>query len=130
MILTVERPDRTGREQILRVHIARRALPLADDVSVAGIASSTTGFTGADLANLVNEAALLAGRGSKGARCARSPAWLQHPQPSPEQADSPCQPPMGAAASARCSHQAAHCGQHGFWHDERHGSAKPVVTHG
>ena len=65
--VTVERPDRTGREQILRVHIARRALPLADDVSVTGIASSTTGFTGADLANLVNEAALLAGRSSKGA---------------------------------------------------------------
>ena len=55
-------------EQILAVHIQRRSLPLAEDVSVASIASSTTGFTGADLANLVNEAALLAGRGSKGAR--------------------------------------------------------------
>jgi SpoVK/Ycf46/Vps4 family AAA+-type ATPase len=66
--VTVERPDRLGREQILGVHIQRRSLPLADDVSIASIASSTTGFTGADLANLVNEAALLAGRSGKGAR--------------------------------------------------------------
>ncbi len=65
--VSVERPDRLGREQILRVHIERRRLPLADDVSVAEVASSTVGFTGADLANLVNEAALLAGRESKGA---------------------------------------------------------------
>lgn len=64
--VTVERPDRLGREQILKVHIERRQLPLADDVSVTTIASSTVGFTGADLANLVNEAALLAGRSSKG----------------------------------------------------------------
>ncbi|CAL8466132.1 g5668 [Coccomyxa elongata] len=64
--VSVERPDRLGREQILRVHIERRRLPLADDVSVAEVASSTVGFTGADLANLVNEAALLAGRESKG----------------------------------------------------------------
>ena len=55
-----------GREQILRVHIERRQLPLSDDVSVGMVASSTVGFTGADLANLVNEAALLAGRDSKG----------------------------------------------------------------
>ena len=65
--VSVERPDRLGREQILKVHIERRRLPLADDVSVAEVASSTVGFTGADLANLVNEAALLAGRESKGA---------------------------------------------------------------
>ncbi len=66
--VSVERPDRLGREQILRVHIERRRLPLADDFSVADVAGSTVGFTGADLANLVNEAALLAGRESKGAR--------------------------------------------------------------
>ena len=65
--VSVERPDRMGREQILRVHIERRQLPLSDDVSVGMVASSTVGFTGADLANLVNEAALLAGRDSKGA---------------------------------------------------------------
>ena len=64
--VSVERPDRMGREQILRVHIERRQLPLGDDVSVGAVASSTVGFTGADLANLVNEAALLAGRDSKG----------------------------------------------------------------
>ena len=65
--VSVERPDRMGREQILRVHIERRQLPLSNDVSVGMVASSTVGFTGADLANLVNEAALLAGRDSKGA---------------------------------------------------------------
>ena len=53
-------------EQILAVHIQRRSLPLAEDVSVASIASSTTGFTGADLANLVNEAALLGGARQQG----------------------------------------------------------------
>ncbi|KAK9840743.1 hypothetical protein WJX81_001655 [Elliptochloris bilobata] len=64
--VSVERPDRRGREQILRVHAARRALPLATDVALGDVARMTTGFTGADLANLVNEAALLAGRGDKG----------------------------------------------------------------
>jgi cell division protease FtsH len=43
----------------------KRSLPLAADVSVTDVAAMTTGFTGADLANLVNEAALLAGRESK-----------------------------------------------------------------
>lgn len=44
------------------MHLNSRGLPLADDVSVESVAAATTGFTGADLANLVNEAALLAGR--------------------------------------------------------------------
>jgi cell division protease FtsH len=60
--VAVERPDRIGREQILRSHLERRALPLSADVDPSKISSATTGFTGADLANLVNEAALLAGR--------------------------------------------------------------------
>ena len=49
-----------------QVHAALRALPLATDVALGEVARMTTGFTGADLANLVNEAALLAGRGDKG----------------------------------------------------------------
>ncbi len=65
--VSVERPDRVGREQILRVHLQRRGLPLADDVCVSWLAATTTGFTGADLANLVNEAALLGGRRGKAA---------------------------------------------------------------
>ncbi|XP_022964788.1 ATP-dependent zinc metalloprotease FTSH 9, chloroplastic-like isoform X2 [Cucurbita moschata] len=64
-VVMVETPDRTGREAILKVHVTKKDLPLADDVNLFDIASMTTGFTGADLANLVNEAALLAGRQSK-----------------------------------------------------------------
>jgi cell division protease FtsH len=56
----VQAPDKVGREQILEVHT--RSVPLADDVDLAKIASSTPGMVGADLANLVNEAALLAAK--------------------------------------------------------------------
>lgn len=56
----VDRPDKVGRAAILRVHITR--IELAPDVDVDAIAALTPGFTGADLANLVNEAALLATR--------------------------------------------------------------------
>ncbi len=58
--VTVDRPDVKGREEILKVHV--RKTPLASDVDLAVIAKQTAGFTGADLANLVNEAALLAAR--------------------------------------------------------------------
>ncbi len=56
-------PDVKGREEILKVHT--RNTPLADDVDLGMIARSTPGFTGADLENLVNEAALLAARKNK-----------------------------------------------------------------
>jgi len=56
----VDRPDRIGREQILRVHT--RKVLLAVDVKLEDVAALTPGFTGADLANLVNEAALVATR--------------------------------------------------------------------
>ena len=58
--VAVQPPDRNGREAILRVHT--RSVPLAPDVDLGGIASTTPGMVGADLANLVNEAALLAAR--------------------------------------------------------------------
>ena len=61
----VERPDKIGREQILNVHIQNNGLPLDEGFDVGALASQTTGFTGADLANIVNEAALLAGRSGK-----------------------------------------------------------------
>src|SRR5476651_1545556 len=61
--VVVPLPDVRGREQILRVHMRR--VPLADDVKPALIARGTPGFSGADLANLVNEAALFAARGNK-----------------------------------------------------------------
>jgi cell division protease FtsH len=56
----VQAPDKVGRQKILEVHT--RSVPLAEDVDLAQIASSTPGMVGADLANLVNEAALLAAR--------------------------------------------------------------------
>ncbi len=58
--VAVQPPDRNGREAILRVHT--RGVPLASDVDLRGIAATTPGMVGADLANLVNEAALLAAR--------------------------------------------------------------------
>ncbi|HLJ39095.1 MAG TPA: ATP-dependent zinc metalloprotease FtsH [Steroidobacteraceae bacterium] len=61
--VVVPLPDVRGREQILRVHMRR--VPLADDVKPALIARGTPGFSGADLANLVNEAALFAARANK-----------------------------------------------------------------
>ncbi|XP_017440219.1 ATP-dependent zinc metalloprotease FTSH 9, chloroplastic isoform X2 [Vigna angularis] len=64
-VVMVETPDRIGRESILKVHVSKKELPLAKDVDLGDIACMTTGFTGADLANLVNEAALLAGRQNK-----------------------------------------------------------------
>jgi cell division protease FtsH len=56
-------PDIRGREQILKVHM--RKVPIADNVEASLIARGTPGFSGADLANLVNEAALFAARGNK-----------------------------------------------------------------
>jgi cell division protease FtsH len=58
--IVVDRPDRVGRAAILAVHT--RGKPLAKDVELDTVAAQTPGFTGADLANLVNEAALLAAR--------------------------------------------------------------------
>ncbi len=60
--VVVPNPDITGREAILNIHIRNNKVPLAADVDVRTIARGTPGFSGADLANLVNEAALLAAR--------------------------------------------------------------------
>jgi cell division protease FtsH len=61
--VVVPNPDILGREKILKVHM--RKVPLAPDVDARVIARGTPGFSGADLANLVNEAALLAARSGK-----------------------------------------------------------------
>ena len=61
--ITVNYPDLAGREEILKVHAQGK--PLEDSVDLARVARSTVGFTGADLANLLNEAALLAARRNK-----------------------------------------------------------------
>ena len=63
--ITVDRPDVKGREKILQVHSANK--PLEPDVEYGALAKLTPGFTGADLANLMNEAALLAARRDKDA---------------------------------------------------------------
>ena len=65
----VDRPDRVGRLQILEVHVKR--VELDRDVDLEAVAAMTPGFTGADLANLVNEAALLATRRGAGAVATR-----------------------------------------------------------
>jgi cell division protease FtsH len=61
--VTLDRPDVRGREAILKVHI--KGKPVATDIDLAVIARSTPGFVGADLENLVNEAAILAARRNK-----------------------------------------------------------------
>ena len=61
--ITVHQPDIRGREEILKVHARNK--PLASDVDLSVVARTTAGFTGADLANLLNEAALLAARKNK-----------------------------------------------------------------
>jgi cell division protease FtsH len=61
--VVVDRPDRKGRKQILEVHT--RGKPLAQSIDLDTLAGQTPGFTGADLANLINEAALLTARSSK-----------------------------------------------------------------
>lgn len=61
--VTVSNPDKKGREEILKVHVKK--VPLAKDVNLSVVARGTPGFSGADLANLVNEAALLAARKNK-----------------------------------------------------------------
>jgi cell division protease FtsH len=61
--IVVDRPDRVGRRKILEVHT--RGKPLASEIDLDTLAAGTPGFTGADLANLVNEAALLAARRGK-----------------------------------------------------------------
>ena len=63
--VVVDRPDRQGREAILNVHA--KSVHLADDVALSKLAARTPGFAGADLANLVNEAALLAARKNRAA---------------------------------------------------------------
>src|SRR2546430_4008725 len=61
--IVVDRPDRSGRRKILEVHT--KGKPLAPEIELDTLAAGTPGFTGADLANLVNEAALLAARRGK-----------------------------------------------------------------
>lgn len=61
--IVVDRPDVRGREEILKVHV--KGKPLAKEVDLDVLARRTPGFTGADLSNLVNEAALLAARRNK-----------------------------------------------------------------
>jgi cell division protease FtsH len=73
--VVVQRPDVKGREGILAVHT--RKIPLGDDVDISVVARSTPGFTGADLANLVNEAALNAARRNRKAVAMADFEWAK-----------------------------------------------------
>ncbi len=63
--ISVPKPDVKGRYEILKVHVKKKKIPLDNDVDLMVIARGTPGFSGADLANIVNEAALLAARKRK-----------------------------------------------------------------
>ncbi len=63
--ISVPKPDVKGRYEILKVHVKKKNIPLDDDIDLMVIARGTPGFSGADLANIVNEAALLAARRRK-----------------------------------------------------------------
>lgn len=71
--MVVGLPDIRGREQILKVHM--RKVPLGDHVDPAVIARGTPGFSGADLANLVNEASLFAARSTSASSTCASSSW-------------------------------------------------------
>ena len=73
--VTVQPPDKVGREAILKVHT--RGVPLAPDVDLKTIAASTPGLVGADLRNLVNEAALLAARRNQDDGPLRRTSWMR-----------------------------------------------------
>ena len=72
--LTISAPDRAGRRAILDVHV--RDVPLADDVNLDSVAATTSGMVGAELRNLVNEAAILAAR--RGTSASRPPTSAMH----------------------------------------------------
>ena len=74
--IVVGLPDLKGREEILKVHLKKRKVPLDKDVDVSAIAKGTPGLAGADLENLVNEAALLAARFNNKKVTATSSAWV------------------------------------------------------
>ena len=63
--ISVPKPDVKGRYEIIKVHVKKKNIPLDEDVDLMTIAKGTPGFSGADLANLINEAALLAARRNK-----------------------------------------------------------------
>ena len=64
-VVAVDRPDKAGREAILGIHVRKQSVRLAEGVTLGAIAQATIGFAGADLANVVNESALLAARGRR-----------------------------------------------------------------
>ena len=105
--VVVQRPDRAGRAAILAVHT--KNVPLAPDVSLERIAAETPGLVGAELRNLVNEAALLAARkdgSTVGAAGFRRGAAEDHPRPGPQHPAQPGGPrahrlPRGGARAAR-----------------------------
>ena len=130
--VAVQPPDRAGREAILRVHT--RHIPLAPDVDLGRIAATTPGMVGADLANLANEAALLAARrghdGRGGARLHRR-ARADRARRGATGSDEPRRPAAdrlsrGRPCNRRHAHRRRRPGAQGLDHPPWHGAGSHV----
>ena len=97
--IVVDRPDRIGRRKILEVHT--KGKPLAPEIDLDTLAAGTPGFTGADLANLVNEAALLAARRGKKIDRAGRARGRDHARRSPARRRRRASSPSTSARSPR-----------------------------
>ena len=134
--VVVQPPDAKGREQILRVHT--RSVPLADDVDLARLAQTTPGMVGADLANLANEAALLAARRGHDKVAAlrlhrraredrarrRAQAGAERGRPAPHRL------PRGRPRDRRHAHPRRRPGPQGVDHPARPGARRHAVDPG
>ena len=132
--VVVQRPDRAGRAAILKVHT--KNVPLAPDVSLERIAAETPGLVGAELRNLVNEAALLAARkdASCGARRGfRRGAGEDHPRAGPQHSAQPGgsgahRLPRGGTRAARAAGAGQRPGAPRLDRAARHGAGSDLST--
>ena len=125
--VVVDRPDRRGREAILKVHA--RGKPLTPDVDLSVIAAQTAGMVGADLENLVNEAAILAARRNKrtiGMSEIRGVHRARHGWPGPAQPRAGCRrsPHRGLSRSRPC-HRHGRTGAHRERRQDHHRQPRP-----
>ena len=132
--VVVQPPDRQGRLEILKVHT--RSVPLAPDVDLGSIASTTPGMVGADLANLVNEAALLAARrepregrdGRLHGRRREDRARRRAPRDDDAGRPQAHRLPRGRARARRHAHARRRPRPQGLDHPARHGARRDVLV--